>query len=91
VTLTNTRSGASQLTTIFDNPDAARGVGQLRVRRELMRHADIRTAMNDYGKAMDESKREAHWKVVCLVLPSEVAWWPLAHLENVAIGLKRRK
>jgi len=29
VTLTNTQSGVSQLTTIFDNPDAARGVGQL--------------------------------------------------------------
>ncbi len=29
VTLTNTQSGASQMTTIFDNPDAARGIGQL--------------------------------------------------------------
>ena len=29
VTLTNTQSGASQVTTIFDNPDVARGVAQL--------------------------------------------------------------
>src|SRR5207253_1966934 len=29
VTLTNTQSGASQITTIFDNPDAARGTGQI--------------------------------------------------------------
>jgi hypothetical protein len=29
VTLTNTQSGASQITTIFDNPDAARGIAQL--------------------------------------------------------------
>jgi hypothetical protein len=29
VTLMNTQSGSSQLTTIFDNPDADRGVGQL--------------------------------------------------------------
>jgi hypothetical protein len=33
-----------------------------------MRHADIRTTMNIYGKAMEESKREAHHKVVSLVL-----------------------
>ena len=29
VTLTNTQSGASQRTTVFDNPDAARGVAQV--------------------------------------------------------------
>jgi hypothetical protein len=29
VTLTNTLSGASQFTTIFDNPDTARGVVQV--------------------------------------------------------------
>ncbi len=38
-----------------------------------MRHADIRTAMNVYGKAMDMSKRNAHGKVVRIVLPSELA------------------
>ena len=45
----------------------------MKVQQELMRHADIRTTMNVYGKAMDESKREAHRKVVRLVLPSKVA------------------
>ena len=29
VTLTNTQSGASQRTTVFDNPDVARGVAQV--------------------------------------------------------------
>jgi hypothetical protein len=38
-----------------------------------MRHAHIGTTMNVYGKAMDKSKREAHGKVVRLVLPSKVA------------------
>jgi integrase len=41
----------------------------MKVQQELMRHADIRTTMNVYGKAMDE----AHGKVVRLVLPSQVA------------------
>jgi integrase len=45
----------------------------MKVQQELMRHADIRTTMNVYGKAMDESKRAAHRKVVQLVLPSKVA------------------
>jgi integrase len=45
----------------------------IKVQQELMRHADIRTTMNIYGKAMEESKREAHHKVVSLVLPSRVA------------------
>jgi len=45
----------------------------MKVQQELMRHADIRTTMNVYGKAMDASKREAHGKVVRLVLASKVA------------------
>jgi integrase len=45
----------------------------MKVQQELMRHADIRTTMNVYGKAMDESKRAAHSKVVSLVLPSHAA------------------
>jgi integrase len=45
----------------------------MKVQQELMRHADIRTTMNVYGKAMEASKREAHGKVVRLVLPSKVA------------------
>jgi len=43
------------------------------VQQELMRHADIRTTMNIYGKAMEKSKCEAHGKVVRLVLASQVA------------------
>ena len=46
---------------------------RLKVQQELMRHADIRTTMNIYGKAMEKSKREAHGKVVRLVLASQVA------------------
>ena len=45
----------------------------LKLQQELIRHADIRTTMNIYGKAMETSKREAHGKVVRLVLPSHVA------------------
>jgi integrase len=29
----------------------------MKVQQELMRHADIRTTMNIYGKAMEQSKR----------------------------------
>ncbi len=38
------------------------------VQKELMRHASIQTTMNIYGKAMTESKRQAHGKVVEMVL-----------------------
>ncbi len=40
------------------------------VQRELMRHASIQTTMNVYGKAMTDSKRKAHSKVVELILKS---------------------
>ena len=33
-----------------------------------MRHASIQTTMNVYGKAMTDSKRQAHSKVVEMVL-----------------------
>ena len=33
-----------------------------------MRHASIQTTMNIYGKAMTDSKRQAHSKVVELIL-----------------------
>jgi hypothetical protein len=33
-----------------------------------MRHASIQTTMNIYGKAMTDSKRRAHSKVVELIL-----------------------
>jgi hypothetical protein len=35
---------------------------------KLMRHASIQTTMNVYGKAMTDSKRQAHSKVVEMVL-----------------------
>jgi integrase len=35
-----------------------------------MRHASIQTTMNIYGKAMTDSKRQAHSKVVEMVLKS---------------------
>ena len=38
------------------------------VQKELMRHASIQTTMNIYGKAMTDSKRQAHSKVVEMVL-----------------------
>jgi integrase len=40
----------------------------MKVQQELMRHANIRPTMNVYGKAMDASKREAHGKVVRMLL-----------------------
>jgi integrase len=40
------------------------------VQQKLMRHADIRTTMNTYGDTMPEELREAHGKVVRMVLPS---------------------
>jgi integrase len=42
----------------------------LRVQQELMRHADVTTTMNVYGRAMGETKREANSKVVDLVIPA---------------------
>ncbi len=41
------------------------------VQKELMRHASIQTTMNVYGKAMRDSKRQAHSKVVEMVLKSK--------------------
>jgi integrase len=46
---------------------------RMKMQQELMRHADIRTTMNVYAKAIDESKRPAHGRVVRLVLPSKAA------------------
>jgi hypothetical protein len=36
--------------------------------KDLMRHADIKTTMNVYGKAMAEPMREANSEVVRLVI-----------------------
>ena len=42
----------------------------LTVQKELMRHASIQTTMNIYGKAMTDTKRQAHRKVVEMALKS---------------------
>ena len=42
----------------------------LTVQKELMRHASIQTTMNIYGKAMTDTKRQAHSKVVEMVFKS---------------------
>ena len=41
----------------------------LRVQQELMRHADVTTTMNVYGRAMGETKRGANSKVVDRAIP----------------------
>jgi integrase len=46
---------------------------RMKVQQELMRHSDVRTTMNIYGKAMEQSKRDAHRRLVRLVLPARVA------------------
>ena len=38
------------------------------VQKELMRHASIQTTMNVYGKAMSDTKRQVHSKIVAMVL-----------------------
>jgi integrase len=43
----------------------------LSVQKELMRHASIQTTMNVYGKAMTDTKRQAHSKVVEMVMRSK--------------------
>jgi integrase len=52
----------------LDQTDAPVGV-----QRELMRHASIQTTMNVYGRAMTDSKRQAHKNVVHMVLKSQPA------------------
>jgi integrase len=47
----------------LDETDAPIGV-----QRELMRHASIQTTMNVYGRAMTDSKRQAHHNVVQMIL-----------------------
>jgi integrase len=41
------------------------------VQKELMRHASIQTTMNVYGKAMTDTKRQAHSNIVELVFKSK--------------------
>jgi integrase len=57
------------------------------VQKELMRHASIQTTMNVYGKAMTDSKRQAHSKVVELILKSrKTAESESATVEASAVG-----
>jgi integrase len=44
--------------------------GASHVQKELMRHASIQTTMNIYGKAMTDTRRQAHSKVVEMVFKS---------------------
>ena len=44
----------------------------LTVQKELMRHASIQATMKIYGKAMTDTKRQAHTKIVELVLRKSV-------------------
>jgi len=41
----------------------------VKVQQELLRHADIRTTMNIYTQAVPQAMREAHGKVVEMLLP----------------------
>jgi integrase len=45
----------------------------MEVQQELMRHANIQTTMDTYGKETDvtDLQREAHSKVVKMILPKE--------------------
>jgi len=43
----------------------------LKVQQELLRHADVRTTMNVYTQAVSAQKREAHSRVVQMVLGQE--------------------
>ena len=55
----------------------------LTVQQELMRHASVTTTMNVYGKAMTDSKRQAHSKVVQTVLKDPK---PASQPEKKAMG-----
>ena len=57
----------------------------LTVQKELMRHASIQTTMNIYGKAMTDTKRQSHRKVVEMVLKSNKAEETADHKKPVAV------
>lgn len=44
----------------------------VKVQQELLRHADVRTTLNIYTQAVSDQKRQAHSKVVRMVLPNKV-------------------
>lgn len=45
----------------------------IKVQQELLRHADVRTTMNVYTQADSDQKRQAHSRVVRMMLPAKVA------------------
>ena len=55
----------------------------LTVQQELMRHASVTTTFNVYGKAMADSKRQAHSKVVQMVLQEPK---PTLDQQELAVG-----
>jgi integrase len=56
------------------------------VHKELMRHASIQTTMNVYGKAMTDSKRQAHSEVVEMVLKGKKSNETASERQVAAIG-----
>jgi len=44
-----------------------------KVQQELLRHADIRTTMNIYTRAVPDRLREANSKIVSILLPTGTA------------------
>ena len=48
-----------------------------------MRHASVTTTMNVYGKAMTDTKRQAHSKVVQMVLKEPK---PALEQQELAVG-----
>jgi hypothetical protein len=60
---------------------------KIAVQKELMRHADIRTTMNTYGKVVTDEMAQANRKVSHSALsPSASAHPPQAHLANLIIA-----
>ncbi len=45
----------------------------VKMQQELLRHADIRTTMNLYTRAVPDDMREANSRVVRMVLPRKTA------------------
>ncbi len=54
------------------------------VQKELMRHAGIQTPLNIYGKAMTDSKRQAHSKVIEMVLSGSKSDQTSTHKKPIA-------
>jgi len=62
----------------------------IKVQQELMRHADIRTTMNLYTQADSDQTRQAHEKIVGMVLPGESETCSLGAPSTVGNMLKAK-